>query len=174
MEYRHLEMRRRYAVRPDQELGGAGGDDTAIDCRWRSWRAGTKTCRRRKLQYDRSPTAWVLQFSDIQCVLCAGSAGALTRAFGSQPSRSIAPIARGPPERLAHLVVDDAGIEAEVVEHPLMAKKREAGYRSLGYRMVDASELGLPPTQVSSSSKRSLSESALGRFRIIDPGARSP
>jgi hypothetical protein len=31
MEDRHLELRRRYAVRPDQELGGAGGDDTAID-----------------------------------------------------------------------------------------------------------------------------------------------
>jgi hypothetical protein len=54
MEVRHLELRRRYAVRPDQELGGAGGDDTAIDCRWRNWRAATITCRRRKPQYDRS------------------------------------------------------------------------------------------------------------------------
>jgi hypothetical protein len=54
MEDRHLELRRRYAVRPDQELGGAGGDDTAIDCRWRNWRAATITCRRRKPQYDRS------------------------------------------------------------------------------------------------------------------------
>jgi hypothetical protein len=59
-----------------------------------------------------------------------------------------------------------------------MAKQHEAGYHSLGYRMIDASELGSPPTQVSSGSKRmascSLSASALGRFRIIDPGARSP
>src|SRR5260370_38514137 len=39
---------------------------------------------------------------------------------GSPPGRSISPIARGPPERLAHLVVDGAGIEADVAERPLV------------------------------------------------------
>src|SRR5438105_11711298 len=42
------------------------------------------------------------------------------------PSPSISPIARGPPERLAHLVVDDAGIDAEVARRPLVALRELA------------------------------------------------
>jgi hypothetical protein len=49
-------------------------------------------------------------------------------------------IASGPPERLACLVVDDAGIEADVAEHPLVeagefAARHEAPHREIVGRL---------------------------------------
>src|SRR5260370_1300048 len=38
--------------------------------------------------------------------------------FGSRPRRSISQIAKWPPERLAYLVVDDAGVDADVAQGP--------------------------------------------------------
>lgn len=42
------------------------------------------------------------------------------RPLGSLPWQSIPPIAKWPPERLAHLVIDDAGIQADITQHPLV------------------------------------------------------
>src|SRR6202171_843107 len=62
----------------------------------------------------------------------------------SPPWQSIPPIAKWPPERLAHLVVDDAGIEADVTQHPLVEARelaaRHAAVAPLAQRRDDRAQ----------------------------------